>query len=375
MKKLVLLPLILSLFCTPASGQHPTWINVKDYGAKATFGTDDTPSITAAIKAALALPQHHGETVVYFPAPAVPGYYDIKTPLTLPGANRRVTLVFDSPLYIEATITIRGGYTLRGTESQNGAFNPAGGTPFVVGYNVNPAVHIQATGLTLENISFGYVHDQSDGIVIDGASSSIRLKNCGVAMDKSNTVGIPLKITGGFSYWIEGGGYISAGAPAIQYNDDTKDCVSTGMLYIRDIFLGGNGIQLNNRCGAINSISIDGVLYENANHPLMTVIVSAGSPIFGVEIRNSHLADSWGTPLPPLIDVQCPKGMGSKGFGMGNVTIVNSTTDGPTLTTGEPIYGLEVWSSRDYVVGAIAQKDHFIYHGPHGIKDTMPRLP
>lgn len=366
MIKLALLLLILFSFCTPASGQHPTWINVKDFGAKATLGTDDTPAITAAINAALALPQNHGETVVYFPPP---GTYDLKTPLVLPHANRRITIYFNAPLYIEATITIHGGYTLRGTESVNGAFDPVGGSSFATGYNVNPAIHIQGVGVTMENIFVGYVHNASDGIVIDN-SSSISLKNSGASMDSSNKTGIPLKITGGFSYWIDGGGYVSAGAPAIQFNDDIKNCVSIGMLRIHNIFLGGNAIQLHNHCGVINSVSIDGALYENAAHPFLTAIVDGGSPIFGVELRNVTLADSWTNPMPPLVDVHAGGTPGIK-----NMTIVNCSTDGPAMTTGDPIWGLEVWGNRDYGPGVIAQPDHFIYHGPSGIKDTMPRLP
>jgi Pectate lyase superfamily protein len=368
MIKLALLLLILSLFCTPASGQHPAWINVKDYGTKATLGTDDTPSITAAINAALARPQYQGETVVYFPSS--PGYYDIKTPLVMPRANKRITLCFDSALYIEATITIHGGYTLRGTESGNGSFNPSGGSPFYVGHNVNPAIHIQAVGLTLENIFVGYIHDQSDGIVIDSSSSDIKLKNVGASTDASNKKGIPLKIIGGFGYDIDGGGYTSSGAPAIQFNDDPKICSSTGIVRIHNIFLGGNAIQLHNHCGVTNSISIDGALYENSAYPFLTAIVDGGSPIMGVELRNVNMADSWVSPMPPLVNVQSGGTPGIK-----NMTIVNSSTDGPAQTTGDPIWGLEIWSSRDYVAGAIAQKDHFIYHGPHGIKDTMPRLP
>jgi len=366
MMKRLLLALLFPFALLGQITPQSNWLNVKNYGAKATLGIDDTPAITAAIAAALARPQYRGETVVYFPSA---GYYDIRTPLVLPQSNKRITLYFDSPLYIEATVTIHSGYTLRGTESSNGAFNPSGGTQLNVGHNVNPAIHIQATGLTLENIGVGYVHDQSDGIVIDGSSSSIKLKNVGVQTDSSNKKGIPLKIIGGFGYDIDGGGYVSSGAPAIQFNDDTKNCVSTGMVHIHNIFLGGNAIQLHNHCGATNSIAIDGALYENSAHPFLTAIVDGGSPIMGVELRNVHMADSWTNPMPPLVDVHAQGTPGIK-----NMTIMNSSTDGPALTTGDPIWGLEVWSSRDWGPGIIAQKDHFIYHGPSGIKDTMPRL-
>jgi len=363
MKRLI----FLVLFTAQAAAQQPNWINVKDYGAEAVPGIDDTPGITAAIKAAIARPQYLGETVVYFPSP---GSYDIKTPLVLPASPKRITLYFDSPLYIEATVTIHGGYTLHGTESVNGSFNSTGGSSFSVGYNVNPTIHIQAVGLKLENIFVGYVHDASDGIVIDGASSDIKLENVGVQMDAKNTKGIPLKIVGGFGYEITGGSYTSFGAPSIQFNDDSKICSDTGMVRIRNIFLGGNGIQLHNHCGRTNSISIDGALYENCAYPFLTAIVDGGAPIFGVEIRNVNMADSWVNPMPPLVSVHSGGTPGIK-----NMTIANSSTDGPAMTTGDPIWGLEVWGLRDYVPGVIAQKDHFIYHGPSGIKNTMPRIP
>src|SRR5580700_2201160 len=78
--------IFLLLFTAPAAAQLPNRISVKDYGAKAVLGTDDTPAITAAINAAIARPQYLGETVVYFPPP---GYYDIKTPLVLPASPKR----------------------------------------------------------------------------------------------------------------------------------------------------------------------------------------------------------------------------------------------------------------------------------------------
>jgi len=45
------------------------------------------------------------------------------------------------------------------------------------------------------------------------------------------------------------------------------------------------------------------------------------------------------------------------------------------MTTGSTIKDLEVWSSTDWRPGIIAQPSYFIYHGPSGIKDTMPKLP
>jgi hypothetical protein len=365
MRKILIISLFL-LWPRSVPVQQSNWINVTSYGVKADGVTDDTPAISAAIQAALAAPQYRGETVVYF-APL--GYYDIKTPLVLPATPKRITLWIDSPLKIEATITIHSGYTIHGTESDNAASGHKGYTPFYAWYNANPAIHIQAAGLTLENIKVVYPHGSNDGIVIDN-SSDIELDNTYVQMDSHNTLGIPLKITGGFRIKINGGGYTSYGsAPAIYYASDPNGSTS-GIFTIENAPLINGGITLENSgYGGINGVSIDGGLVEVSSKPFLTLRTGANaSGISGVEIHHVHFADSV-PPGPPLIDAHGPAGY------LRSVTVANCFTDGLALTSGDPIWGLEVWSALDYKPGVIAQPDHYIYHGPNGIKDTMPRIP
>ena len=162
-------------------------------------------------------------------------------------------------------------------------------------------------------------------------------------------------------------------APSILYISDPVTQGTTGIFSIKDVFLAGGGIHIENTGGGgVDGVSIDGGLMEGAKQPFLTLRTGANaSGISGVEVRNVHLADSI-KPFPALIDAHVsPNAMGY----IRNVMVMNCFTDGPALTTGDPIYGLEVWSAQDYAPGVIAQKDHFIYHGPSGIKDTIKRLP
>jgi hypothetical protein len=332
-----------------------TWIDVTTLGAKADGVTDCTPAVALAVAAALARPQHMGATVIYFP-PA--GAYHLATPLTLPSTPQRITLYLDAPVSLDATMTIAGSYTLHGTEAKNTAFSYKGAAE--LGGHANPIIHV-ANGvgdLLLENLDIGY--PTGVGIYLDHASTC-KLKN--VHIRGSASPG--LKIFGGFGISIEGGGY--SGTPGILYQ---SDLYTTGRITIKDAFIQG-GIEIDNSGGGgIDGISIDGGLYENAAKAFLTLRTGANaSGISGVEIHHVHMADS-ASPAPPIVDAHCP---GAVGY-IRNVIIANCFTDGPALTTGDTIYGLEVWSALDYAPGVIAQPDHFCFRGPNGVKDTRPKL-
>jgi hypothetical protein len=341
------------------STPQSNWISVMDCGAKANSTTDDTPAINKAIQLALARPEHMGETVIQFPSA---GQYRVGTPLVLPNTNKRITLHFDADVKLEAPIIIQGGYTLRGTECSRGGFTADGIVNFYAWPGASPqAILIQGDDVKLENIGVTYASSGNHGIVVDGFSK-IKLTNVQVLMRNDNPTGIPLKITGGFGHRIEDCGFSSYGAPVILFSSTPS---TTGPFMIRSIFTAGGSISIENTGGGgVDGVSIDGGLSELLTVPFLVLRTGANaSGISGVDLRNIHNADS----SAQLIDAHGPAGY------LRSVTVVNCSAEGP-FTTGDPIWGLEVWSATDYAPGVIAQKDHFIFHGPSGVKDTTVKL-
>jgi hypothetical protein len=206
------------------------------------------------------------------------------------------------------------------------------------GYKLASAIHVQGAGTRLENLALGYMHGSADGIVIDH-SARVTLKNVWVKMDQANKVGVPLRITGGFGYEIEDGGYSAAwdsSGPSIQINEDPVACNWTGIVRVRHAFLSAHGIVINERCGGVNSLSFEDVLYENARDPFLTIFALGGSGVWGMDLRGVNFADSQ-KPAPPMIYVHSPI------HRVRNISVVNSATDGSKILDGDPVTNINVW--------------------------------
>lgn len=353
------------------------WLNVKaDCGAKGDGVTDDVPEILACVKRAGSNGANNAGGTVYFPPSSL---YVIGSQLVLPQTSGYVTLFFDAPVKVRVPIEIRGSYTLHGGANGGGAFAAGGRTLISPAPGVNPTIHIQSqAGVLLENLGIAYPSAGADGILIDNASSSVKLKNVGVWMEGNNVTGIPLKIAGGFGYVIEDSGFNSYGnAPSISYFSDPVFGDTTGIFTIKNIFIVGGGIHIENTGGGgVDGVSIDGGLMEGSSHPFLTLRTGGNaSGISGVELHHLHFSDS-ASPAPPLIDAtDLAQHIGPPRPGyIRNVIVMNCFPDGPRLVTGDTIWGLEVWSAGDWQPASVAQPDHYIYHGPNGIKDTMPRI-
>jgi len=325
------------LLGSPSLAQAPfsNWVNVLDTGAKGDGVTDDSAAIFRAVARAISRGVNGGN-VVYFP----PAHcYNIGSPLELPDPPVRVMLFFDSCLRLNSTITIHGMYNLHGNSGgPKMAFSMDNLTSLDVGYKIAPAIRIQGTGTRLENIMVGYMHGSADGIVIDH-SARVTLKNVWVQMDQHNKSGIPLKITGGFGYEIEDGGYSAAWestGPSIQINEDSVACNWTGIVRIRHSFLSARGIVINERCGGVNSLSFEDVLYENARDPFLTIFALGGSGVWGMDLRGVNFADSQ-KPAPPMVYVRSPT------HRVRDISVVNSATDGSKILEGDPVTNLNVW--------------------------------
>jgi hypothetical protein len=336
--RLLVFVLILALLpANPESPQAPAgyWVNVQDTGAKGDGVTDDSAAILRAVQRAIERGKGGGN-VVYFP----PAHcYNIGSPLELKDTPVRVTLFFDSCLVLNATITVHGMYKFYGNSSgPKMAFSSDNLAAVYVGYKVAPAIHIQGAGTRLEGLGIQYMHGSADGIVIDH-SAKVTLKNVWVGMDQSDKTGIPLRITGGFGYEIEDGGYTAAwdstGA-SIQINEDSVACNWTGILRMRQVFLSAHGLVINERCGGVNSLSFDDILYENARDPFLTIFALGGSGVWGVDLRGVNFADSQ-RPPPPMILVHSP------GHLVRNISVVNCFTDGSKMLEGDSVAGANVW--------------------------------
>jgi hypothetical protein len=320
---------------SPAQAPSSYWVNVLDTGAKGDGVTDDSAAILRAVARAIAR-GINGGNVVYFP----PSHcYNIGSPLELPDPPVRVMLFFDSCLRLNSTITIHGMYNLHGNSSgPKVAFSMDNLTSLDVGSKIAPAIRIQGAGTRLENIVIGYMHGSADGIVIDH-SARVTLKNVWVQMDQHNKAGIPLKITGGFGYEIEDGGYSAAwdstGA-SIQINEDPVACNWTGIVRMRHAFLSNHGIVINERCGGVNSLSFEDVLYEDARDPFLTIFALGGSGVWGMDLHGVNFADSQ-KPAPPMIYVHSPT------HRVRNISVVNSATDGSKILEGDSVTNMNVW--------------------------------
>ena len=330
------LPLLLgSLAPAQIAQPYSYWVNVLDTGAKGDGVTDDSMAVLRAVRRAIERGRNGGN-VVYFP----PSHcYNIASPLELPDPSVRVMLFLDSCVTLNATLTIHGMYNLHGNSSgPKAAFSTDNLASLGVGYKVAPAIRIQGGGTRLENLAIGYMHGSADGIVIDH-SARVALKNIWVQMDQQDKTGIPLKITGGFGYEIEDGGYSAAwdstGA-SIQINEDPVACNWTGIVRLRHVFLSSHGIVVNERCGGVNSLSFDDILYENARDPFLTIFALGGSGVWGVDLHGVNFADSQ-KPAPPMIYVHSPV------HRVRNISVINSVTDGSKILDGDPVTGVNVW--------------------------------
>jgi Pectate lyase superfamily protein len=326
-----------ALLAIPAPAQAPFsyWVSVLDTGARGDGVTDDSAAILRAVRRAIERGKGGGN-VVYFP----PAHcYNVGSPLELQDTPVRVMLFLDSCLTLNATVTIHGMYNLYGnTSGQKMAFSTDHLATVDVGYKVAPAIHIQGAGTRLENLQIAYMRGSADGIVIDH-SAKVTLKNVWVQMDQNNKAGIPLKITGGFGYEIEDGGYAAAWnspGPSIQLNEDPVACNFTGILRMRHAFLSGHGIVINERCGGVNSLSFDDVLYESARDPFLTIFALGGSGVWGVDLRGVNFADSQ-SPAPPMIRIHSPV------HRVRNISVVNCATDGSKILDGDAATGVNIW--------------------------------
>lgn len=311
------------------------WVNVLDTGAKGDGVTDDSAAVLRAVRRAIQRGTNGGN-VVYFPPSKC---YNIASPLDLPDPPVRVMLFLDSCLTLNATVTIHGMYNLHGNSSgPKAAFSTDNLASLSVGYKVGPAIRVQGGGTRLENLAIGYMHGSADGIVIDH-SAKVTLKNVFVQMDQNNKAGIPLKITGGYGYEIEDGGYAAAwgstGA-SIQINEDPVACNWTGIVRVRHASLSAHGIVINERCGGVNSLSFEDVLYENARDPFITIFALGGSGVWGIDLRGVNFADSQ-NPAPPMIYVHSPA------HRVRSISVVNSFTDGSKMLDGDPVTGVNIW--------------------------------
>jgi hypothetical protein len=113
-------------------------------------------------------------------------------------------------------------------------------------------------------------------------------------------------------------------------------------------------------------MTFEDILFESAASPFLTINSHSSLGVWSLSLKDINMADSVGDPKPPLIDTHC------QCAGIWGVQVVNSYTDGPQLTTGDPISDLEVWSPFPNTGYKIAQASGYVLHTPSGIYNAMP---
>jgi hypothetical protein len=358
---------ILACLASPLAAQTPAanWLNVKSFGAKGDNVTCDDAAILAAATTAAAV---NGGATVYFPLAAG---FKICKDLVLPGSQSKgwIRLWFDGPLNLAAKLQPANGYVIHGGNPYWGV--PAFATQQTTAFGVSTGGQIYIHGkssVILENISLGYGHG-IPVIAIDGQSSSIVLHHVYINMGGGSPGTPAVTVVGGFRIYFEGGAYSSETDYPIAISADPVDCNAVGIIRIKGVVLAGHGIKVTGKCGIISGFVLEDNLYEASHDALLTVDSRPGGgnypKISGFTLRDNHLADE-------IVKAPC---VDARGNNISGFSIFNCFMDsGVPITTGI-IKGLEVWSSTDWRPGIIAQPDNFIYHGPSGIKDMMPKLP
>ena len=138
------------------------------------------------------------------------------------------------------------------------------------------------------------------------------------------------------------------------------------MFRLRHAYLAGHGIEITSSCGGMNSLTFEDTLLENAAGPFLRINSHSSVGVWSISLKDINMADSQGDPKPPLIDPHC------QCAGIWGVQVINSYTDGPQLTTGDPNLDLEVWSPFPSTGYKIAQASGYVLHTPSGIYNAMP---
>jgi hypothetical protein len=361
---------ILACLASPLAAQTPAanWLNVKSFGAKGDGTTCDQAAILAAANAAATT---LGGATVYFPVTAG---YRICTDLVLPDSAYKswIRLWFDGPLYLAAKVLPGSGYVLHGGNPPGGSVPSFSTEPTTIfGTWPNGQIYIHGkSSVRIENIDLGYGHG-IPLVAIDGQSSNIVLHQVYINMGEGAPYSPAVSVIGGFRIYFEGGAYNSSTLgtqPSILISSDPVACNAMGIVRIKGVVLAGHGVKVTGKCGIIAGFTLEDNTYEASHDALLTVENTSGGfypYIYGFTLRDNHLADE--VTKAPCVD--------ARGGSISGFSIFNCFTDTGIMTTGSTIKDLEVWSSIDWRPGIIAQPSYFIYHGPSGIKDTMPKLP
>ena len=390
--------LFASLFCVMiASPQSPTthtpipgsnWVNVRDFGALGNGG-DDAPGFIAAINAAIRGGSFGGGTVYCPFAGNQYNSYNFPHGITLPGLkNAWVEIYLDCNIALGGPLIIQGsGYYIHGHNAGLGSnFGTMSTSQVYANEGVSPAIRISTYGTRLENLSVST--GTGDVIQINpapsigiGASSMVSLIEVHSLVRDSGAAGSPLHITGGFGYYIEGGGYEvqpTSNQPTILIETPGPACVGTGIVTMERVYLDNRGVQLKALCGYIGNVKMRATLYENGKDALVNIRATWPGIVAGLKLEDCAISDS----NAAVID-NAPSG---RVYG---VKIDDCVVTGGVLTTGSPMGQLTIWYPAEPptpaipgqfaglpvpTVPSIAQTRNYELHFGDRIINTIPVL-
>ena len=354
------------------------WVNVRDYGALGNGG-DDTAAFLAAIKAAASGKSQGGGTGGTVYCPISDHNYYFPHGITLPYLNKIwVELYLDCNIGLGGPIVIQGGgYYIHGHNAgPSNSFGTMSTSQIYANEGVSPAIQISTGGFRMENISIST--GRGDAIQIINSSSMVNLIEVHAAVRDSNAAGSPLHITGGFGYYIEGGGYEvmpDSTQPTILLENQAPRCSGMGIITMERVFIVNHGIQLKAPCGFIDHVQVRSMLYENGKDAMVNLRGTWPGIVNNLKLEDCAIADS----NVAVIDKQgAPLVYGVK--------IDGCPVSGGVLTTGGIIYMLTIWYPAEPgfpatpgfsgvptpIIPSIAQTTSYELHFVDRIINTIP---
>lgn len=356
------------------------WVNVRDYGALGNGG-DDTAAFLAAINAAASGKSRGGGTGGTVYCPISDNNYYFPHGITLPYLNKIwVELYLDCNIGLGGPIVIQGGgYYIHGHNAgPSNSFGTMSTSQIYANEGVSPAIQISTGGFRMENISIST--GSGDVIQIINSSSMVNLIEVHAAVRDSNAVGSPLHITGGFGYYIEGGGYEvqpTSNQPTILLENQAPRCSGMGIITMERVYIVSRGMQLKATCGFINNVQVRAMLYENGKDAMVNLRGTWPGIVNNLKLEDCAIADS----NMAVIDKQgAPLVYGVK--------IDGCPVTGGVLTTGGIIYMLTIWYPAEPgfpatpgfsgvpapIIPSIAQTTSYELHFGDRIINTIPVL-